>query len=92
MGLDTNVVGRKFDEHKAVEGEYPKVKRIALRGLSKQSHGNAIGIGMAEFCRSQLLRETDFAAMRLNVLTSGHVSAAMCRWTTRPIARCSNSP
>ena len=46
--------GRKFDDHKAVEGEWPKVKRIALRGLTPQSHGNAIGIGMAEFCRSQL--------------------------------------
>ncbi len=78
VGMDSNVVGRKFDEHKAVEDEYPKVKRIALRGLSKQSHGNAIGIGMAEFCRSQLLRDTDFAATRLNVLTSGRVAAAMC--------------
>ena len=68
VGIDTNVVGRKFNEHKAVEDEYPKVKRIALRGLSQQSHGNAIGIGMAEFCRSQLLRDTDFAATRLNVL------------------------
>ena len=76
--MDTNVVGRKFNEHKAVEDEYPKVKRIALRGLSPQSHGNAIGIGMAEFCRSQLLRDTDFAATRLNVLTSGRVAAAMC--------------
>ena len=78
VGMDSNVVGRKFDEHKAVQDEYPKVKRIALRGLSKRSHGNAIGIGMAEFCRSQLLRDTDFAATRLNVLTSGRVAAAMC--------------
>ena len=78
VGMDSNVVGRKFDEHKAVEDEYPKVKRIALRGLSPRSHGNAIGIGMAEFCRSRLLRETDFAATRLNVLTSGRVAAAMC--------------
>ena len=77
VGFDANVVGRKFDDHKAVEGESPKVKRIALRGLTPQSHGNAIGIGMAEFCRSQLLREADMAATRLNVLTSGHVSAAM---------------
>ena len=78
VGIDSNVVGRKFDEHKAVADEYPKVKRIALRGLSPQSHGNAIGIGLAEFCRSQLLRDTNFAATRLNVLTSGRVAAAMC--------------
>jgi len=77
VGFDANVVGRKFDDHKAVEGEFPKVKRIAVRGLTKESHGNAVGIGLAEFCKSQLLRETDFQAVRLNALISGHISAGM---------------
>ena len=76
-GLDPNVVGRKFNDHKAVEDEFPKVKRIAVRSLTPQSHGNAIGIGMVEFCRSQLLAQIDVAATRLNALTSGHISAAM---------------
>ncbi len=76
-GLDPNVVGRKFNDHKATADEWPKVRRIALRGLSEATHGNAHGMGMAEFCRSQLLRETDFAAVRLNGLTSGHVGASM---------------
>lgn len=76
-GLDANVVGRKFDEHKAVDGELPWVKRIALRGLTPASHGNSIGMGLAEFCKSQLLRETDFEAVRLNAIVSGHVAAAM---------------
>jgi hypothetical protein len=77
VGLDPNVVGRKFNDHRAVEGESPKIKRIALRGLSPGAQGNAIGVGLAEFCRSQLLRETDWPATRLNVLTSGRISAAM---------------
>ncbi len=77
IGFDTNVVGRKFNDHRAVEGEFPKVKRIAVRRLTKETHGNAAGIGLAEFCRSQLIRETDFEAVRLNALISGHVSAAM---------------
>lgn len=77
VGFDANVVGRKFNDHRAVEGELPKVKRIALRGLTKETHGNSIGMGMAEFCKSQLLRETDFAPVRLNAIVSGHVSAAM---------------
>ncbi len=76
-GLDTNVIGRKFDDHKAVEGETPKVKRIAIRGLTPETHGNAIGMGIAEFCRSSLLRETDLAATRLNAITADHVSGAM---------------
>jgi hypothetical protein len=76
-GLDTNVVGRKFDDHKAVEGEFPKVKNIVLRGLTAATHGNAVGLGLAEFCKSQLLRETDFHATRLNAITAGQLSAAM---------------
>lgn len=76
-GLDTNVVGRKFDDHKAIDGELPKVKLIALRGLTPESHGNAVGMGLAEFCRSCLLREADLAATRLNAITAGHATAAM---------------
>ena len=77
VGFDANVVGRRYDDHKAVEGEFPKVKRIAVRGMTEETHGNSIGIGLAEFCKSQLLRETDFEAVRLNALVSGHVSAGM---------------
>lgn len=77
VGMDPNVTGRKFNDHKAVEGEFPKVKRIAVRGLTKETHGNSIGLGLAEFCRSQLLRDTDFAAVRLNALVSYHISSAM---------------
>lgn len=76
-GLDSNVVGRKFNDHEALADEWPKVRRIALRRLTPATHGNAIGMGLAEFCRSQLLEEADLAATRLNGLTSGHISAAM---------------
>lgn len=76
-GMDTNVIGRKYNDHAAVEGETPRIRRIAVRGLSPASAGNALGIGMAEFCRSRVLRETDWSATRANVLTSGHVAAAM---------------
>jgi hypothetical protein len=76
-GMDPNVVGRKFDDHRARDDERPKIKRIAVRGLSPGSRGNALGIGMAEFCRSDILKEIDREATRLNVLTSGHVTAAM---------------
>jgi hypothetical protein len=76
VGMDTNVIGRKADDHKAVDGEFPKIKRIAVRGLTPQTHGNSIGMGLAEFCRTQILRQTDFEAVRLNALVSGHISAA----------------
>lgn len=76
-GMDANVVGRKFDDHKAVEWEYPKVKNIVIRGLTAETHGNAVGLGMSEFCKSSVIRQTDIAAMRINALTGNHVPAGM---------------
>jgi len=76
-GLDTNVVGRKFDDHKAVEGELPKVRVIAIRGLTEATHGNAVGLGIAEFCRSRIVREMDVYATRINAIISGHLAAGM---------------
>lgn len=76
-GMDTNVIGRKYDDHKAVEEERPRVKRIAVRRLSQATHGNAVGLGIAEFCRSQILETMDVAATRLNAITANHLPAAM---------------
>ena len=77
VGFDPNVVGRKFNDHQAVAGETPRVKRICLRSLTPESHGNAVGLGMAEFCRTQLLRDMDPRTTRVNSLTSGHIAAGM---------------
>ena len=76
-GMDTNVVGRKFDNHKALEDEFPKVRAIALRGLTEATHGNAVGMGLAEFCKTDLLRRTNFEITRINAITAGHYSGAM---------------
>ena len=76
-GLDTNIVGRKFNDHEARPDEFPKVKRICVRGLTPVSKGNATGIGIAEFCRSEVVQQMDRVATRINCLTSGHITAAM---------------
>ncbi|RMF99971.1 MAG: DUF2088 domain-containing protein [Planctomycetota bacterium] len=76
-GLDTNVVGRKRDDHKAVGDERPRIRAICIRGLSPGSHGNAIGIGMAEFCRREAIEAMDREATVVNAMTSNHISAAM---------------
>lgn len=77
VGMDPNIVGRKFNDHEALEDEFPKIKRIAIRGLSPNGHRNAIGLGIAEFCRTQLLEQADFTATRLNGLTSGRIACIM---------------
>ena len=76
-GMDTNVVGRKYNDHKAVEDEFPKVKVIVVRSLTEETHGNATGLGMAEFCRSRVLQQIDIRKTRINCLTGGHVAAGM---------------
>jgi len=76
-GMDTNVVGRKYHDHHAAEDEFPKVKRIVVRGLTDVTHGNATGIGKAEFCTARAAREVDIKITRINCLTGGHVPGAM---------------
>ncbi len=75
-GMDTNVIGRKFNESEAVEGEFPKIRRVAVRGLTEATHGNALGIGMSEFCTQRLIDEIDFSSLRINCLTSGRMACA----------------
>lgn len=76
-GIDTNVIGRKYHYHHAAEGERPRIRYICVRGLTEATHGNAIGIGFAEFCRNAVIRGMDAEATRINALTAGHVAAGM---------------
>jgi hypothetical protein len=76
-GMDTNVVGRKFNDHVAAEHEWPKVKRIIVRDLTDATHGNATGIGMAEFCRTRCVEKINVKITRINCLTGGHPTGAM---------------
>jgi hypothetical protein len=76
-GMDTNVVGRKFGIHRAGPDEYPKIQQLVVRGLTEQTHGNATGLGLAEFCRSRVLRQCDVNITRINCFTGGHAIGAM---------------
>ena len=74
-GMDTNVIGRKYYDHKAAEKEYPKVTRIAVRSLTGETHGNASGIGMADYIHSRILDQIDLEATAINTMTGNHPSA-----------------
>ena len=75
-GMDTNVIGRKqYDKH-AGPDEYPKIHQIYVRGLTEKTHGNAAGIGLAEYCRASLVKAIDYEATKINSITAGHVTAA----------------
>ncbi len=76
-GMDTNVIGRKFHAHQSAIDEFPKIKNILVRGLTEATHGNATGIGLAEFCTTRAVAQTNIEATRINCLTGGHRAAAM---------------
>jgi hypothetical protein len=75
-GMDTNVVGRK----RAFRGQptcgQPEYRSIFVRGLSAKTHGNAAGIGLADFTTTRLVREMDYRATVINCLTAGYPEGA----------------
>lgn len=76
-GMDTNVVGRKRNDHAAIDGDSPDIHHIYVRGLTPQTHGNASGIGLAELCHRRVVEAMDRHATFTNCITAGHVTAAM---------------
>jgi len=79
-GLDTNIVGRARIQG-VPEPERPCVRRIAVLGLSEASHGNATGVGLADFVTRALVERIDRPKTYLNCLTSTFVvRAAIPMW------------
>ncbi len=76
-GMDTNVVGRKRNDHAAIAGEKPDIHHIYVRSLTAQTHGNASGIGLAELCHRRVIETADRQVTRMNCITASHVTGAM---------------
>ena len=74
-GIDTNIIGRARI-HGVPEPDSPSIKRIAVLDLSDESHGNATGVGMADFITQKLVNKMDRQATYLNCLTSTFVVRA----------------
>ena len=75
-GMDTNVVGRKFHEHHASEKELPKITRILVRDLTPDTHGNASGIGVAEYVHQRVVDQMNVEATVINCMTGNSPAAA----------------
>lgn len=76
-GMDTNVVGRKYNDHVATEKDRARCRRIFVRGLTPETHGNATGIGMSEFTNQRTIDAVDRKITAINSLTGLHPTAAM---------------
>ena len=66
-GMDPNITGR-YPTPYATGG--PSVNKMAVLDLTERTHGNANGMGTADFTTRRLVEKTDFAATYANGLTS----------------------
>jgi hypothetical protein len=69
-GMDTNVIGRMFVPG-VTEFERPKITAIVVLDLTEPSHGNATGVGLADFTTERLVSQIDWQATYMNGYTSG---------------------
>ncbi|MGB9826179.1 MAG: hypothetical protein ACPLRU_05860, partial [Desulfofundulus sp.] len=75
-GMDTNVIGR-IRMVGVPEPASPLITRIVVLDLTGASHGNATGIGLADFTTRRLVDKMDRQKTYLNCITSGNVQRAM---------------
>jgi hypothetical protein len=74
-GMDTNVIGR-FRIPGVEEPGRPEVKYVVVGDVSEESHGNALGVGLADLTTRRLFEKLDLGAMNANVLTSTFLERA----------------
>jgi hypothetical protein len=75
-GMDTNVVGRKYNDHRATDKDSVAVRTIFVRGLTEATHGNACGLGMSEFTNQRTIDAVNRNITAINAITGGHAPAA----------------
>ena len=75
VGFDTHVIARRM-----VWGEPefrgPRIHVIAAREVSEASHGNALGMGLADLVTERLASKIDWNAVKTNVLHTGFLNRA----------------
>jgi hypothetical protein len=70
-GMDAKVVNRGPNSEYNPWPDVPSVRRIFVRELAPASHGNAVGIGIADVTTERLVRQIDWEPTRVNALSSG---------------------
>jgi hypothetical protein len=70
QGMDTNVIGRRPFAIQEPEPDRPAIKRIYTRRLTETTHGNAMGMGSADFVHAALLEGIEMSTTLINALTA----------------------
>ena len=69
-GMDTNIIGRKDEDSSKTQNEGAGISRIFVRDLTPNSHGNACGIGLADFTTRKLVDKINFQETYINCVTA----------------------
>jgi hypothetical protein len=70
------VVGRKRGLRNNPSAKQPEMRFIFIRGLSAHTHGNATGVGFADFTTTRLVKSMNYKATVLNCLTAAYPHGA----------------
>ncbi len=73
QGMDTNVIGRRPFAINEPEPDLPDIKRIYVRGLTETTHGNAMGMGSADFVHADIATEVNAPDTLINAITASTV-------------------
>lgn len=74
-GLDPNVIGRQRVETMP-DLPRPVVTRLAVLDMAEESHGNGLGIGLADLTTDRFVRKIDPKPIRVNSFTSNFLTRA----------------
>ncbi len=69
-GMDTNIIGRKDQNASKIPRADTGISRIFVRDLTPNSHGNACGIGLADFTTRRLVNKINFPETYINCITA----------------------
>jgi len=69
-GMDTNILGRMCVPG-VPEPDRPHITAVVVLGLTEPSHGNATGVGLADFTTEHLVSGIDWYATYMNGYTGG---------------------
>jgi len=70
-GMDTNIIGRLMIPREKEFGGPENIAAIAVLDLTPETHGNALGMGLANVTTLRVYEQIDWHAMYTNALTSG---------------------
>ncbi len=74
-GMDPKIVNRNIHGAYNPWPDAPTIRRIYLRGLNKDSYGNAVGLGMADVIHGRVLKALKRGPTYVNGITSGALAS-----------------